>query len=93
MSLLDKIYEHLKTKKKYNALQLRYDILREDLDKKTTELNVERQIWKKKQHVWEDTLLKQEQEIVELKRRKGKKNVSKSKVANTKLSGKTQNNK
>jgi hypothetical protein len=93
MSLLDKIYEHLKTKKKYNTLQLRYDILREDLDKKTTELNVERQIWKKKQHVWEDTLLKQEQEIVELKRRKGKKNVSKSKVANTKLSGKTQNNK
>jgi len=93
MSLLDKIYEHLKTKKKYNALQLRYDILREDLDKKTTELNVERQIWKKKQNIWENTLLKQEQEIVELKRRKGKKNVSKSKVANTKLSGKTQNNK
>lgn len=66
------IYEHLKTKKKYNALQLRYDILREDLDKKTTELNVERQIWKKKQNVWEDTLLKQEQEIIKLKKRKTK---------------------
>lgn len=66
------IYEHLKTKKKYNALQLRYDILREDLDKKTTELNVERQIWKKKQNVWEDTLLKQEQEIIKLKKRKSK---------------------
>ena len=66
------IYEHLKTKKKYNALQLRYDILREDLDKKTTELNVERQIWKKKQNVWEDTLLKQEEEIIKLKKRKKK---------------------
>lgn len=66
------IWEHLKTKKKYNALQLRYDILREDLDKKTTELNVERQIWKKKQNVWEDTLLKQEQEIIKLKKRKKK---------------------
>ncbi len=73
MSKLSKaIYEHLKTKKKYNALQLRYDILREDLDKKTTELNVERQIWKKKQNVWEDTLLKQEQEIIKLKKRKSK---------------------
>ena len=70
--LIKAIYEHLKTKKKYNALQLRYDILREDLDKKTTELNVERQIWKKKQNVWEDTLLKQEQEIIKLKKRKSK---------------------
>ena len=75
MSLRKAIYEHLKTKKKYNALQLRYDILREDLDKKTTELNVERQIWKKKQNVWEDTLLKQEEEIIKLKKRKVKKNV------------------
>ena len=70
--LIKAIYEHLITKKKYNALQLRYDILREDLDKKTTELNVERQIWKKKQNVWEDTLLKQEQEIIKLKKRKTK---------------------
>lgn len=75
MSLLDKIYEHLKTKKKYNALQLRYDILREDLDKKTTELNIERQIWKKKQNIWEQTLKEQEEEIIKLKKRKVKKNV------------------
>ena len=66
------IYEHLKTKKKYNALQLRYDILREDLDKKTTELNVERQIWKKKQNIWEQTLKEQEEEIIKLKKRKSK---------------------
>ena len=44
---------------------------------KTTELNVERQIWRKKQNVWEDTLLKQEQQIKELKKRGAKKNVSK----------------
>lgn len=93
MSLLNRIYEHLITKRKYKRLEIKLDVLREELDRKTTELNIERQVWKKKQNIWENTLLKQEQEIVELKRRKGKKNVSKSKVANTKLSGKTQNNK
>ena len=72
MSLRKAIYEHLKTKKKYNTLKLNYDVLREEYDKKVTELNVERQIWKKKQNVWEDTLLKQEQEIIKLKKRKSK---------------------
>ena len=71
--LLKNLYEHLKTRKKYNTLKLNYDVLREEYDKKTTELNVERQIWRKKQNVWEDTLLKQEQEIIELKKRKKRK--------------------
>ena len=53
MGLRKAIYEHLKTKKKYNTLKLNYDVLREEYDKKTTELNVERQIWKEKQNVWE----------------------------------------
>ena len=90
--LSNAIYEHLKTKKKYNTLKLKYEVLREELDKKTTELNVERNIWRKKQHVWEDTLLKQEQEIIELKKRKGKKNVSNTNKRNTKLPRETQNN-
>ena len=92
MSLLDKIYEHLKTRKKYNTLKLKYDVLKEELESKTTELNVERNINRKKQHVWEDTLLKQEQEIIELKKRKGKKNVSNANKRNTKLLRETQNN-
>ena len=92
MSLLDKIYEHLKTRKKYNTLKLKYDVLKEELESKTTELNVERNINRNKQHVWEDTLLKQEQEIIELKKRKGKKNVSNANKRNTKLLRETQNN-
>ena len=78
MNLIKAIYEHLITRKKYNTLKLKYDVLREEYDRKTTELNVERQIWRKKQNVWEDTLLKQEQQIKELKKRGVKKNVSKS---------------
>ena len=75
MGLRKAIYEHLKTKKKYNTLKLNYDVLREEYDKKTTELNVERQIWKKKQNVWEQTLKEQEEEIIKLKKRKVNKNV------------------
>lgn len=93
MSLLNKIYEHLKTRKKYNTLKLKYDVLKEELESKTTELNVERNINRKKQHVWEDTLLKQEQEIIELKKRKGKKNVSNTKVKSTRLPREKQDNK
>ena len=48
-------------------------MLREEYDRKTTELNVERQIWKKKQNVWEQALIEQEKEIIELKKRKIKK--------------------
>ena len=75
MGLRKAIYEHLKTKKKYNTLKLNYDVLREEYDKKTTELNIERQIWKKKQNIWEQTLKEQEEEIIKLKKRKVKKNV------------------
>ena len=68
--LIKNLYEHLKTRKKYNTLKLNYDVLREEYDRKTTELNVERQIWRKRQNVWEDALLKQEQQIIELKKRR-----------------------
>ena len=75
MSLRKAIYEHLKTKRNTKHYNLRYDVLREELDKKTTELNIERQIWKKKQNIWEQTLKEQEEEIIKLKKRKVKKNV------------------
>ena len=68
--LFKNLYEHLKTRKKYNTLKLNYEVLREEYDRKVTELNVERQIWRKKQNVWEDTLLKQEQQIADLKKRR-----------------------
>jgi len=75
MSLLNRIYEHLITKRKYKKLEIKLDVLREELDRKTTELNIERKIWKKKQNIWEQTLKEQEEEIIKLKKRKVKKNV------------------
>lgn len=70
MSKLTKaIYEHLKTKKKYNTLQLKYDVKCEELERKQVELNTERRIKLKKQETWEQTLKEQEEEIIKLKKR------------------------
>ena len=73
MGLKKAIYEHLKTRQKYNTLALRYEVKCEELERKTTELNVERQIWKKKQSIWEQKLKEQEEEIINLRKRKAKK--------------------
>ena len=67
MSLSNAIYEHLITKRKYNKLQLKYDIKCEELENKAAELITEKRIHIKRQYVWENTLNKQEQEIIELK--------------------------
>ena len=64
------IWEHLKTKKKYNTLLLKYEVLQDELDKKTVELNTERRIHLKRQEIWEQKLKVQEDEIIRLKRRK-----------------------
>lgn len=65
-------------KKLYNTLLLKCEILQEDLDKKTIELNTERRIHKKRKEIWEKTLKEQEEEIIRLKKRR--KNVGNSKV-------------
>lgn len=72
MSITKAIYEHLKTRKKYNLLQLNYDVLREEYDKKTIELNTERRIHLKQKEIWEQKLTEQEEEIIKLKRRRRK---------------------
>ena len=41
MSIKKTIYEHLVTKKKYNTLKLKYEVVRDDLEKKQVELNTE----------------------------------------------------
>lgn len=74
--MLKHIYEHLKTRKKYNTLQLKLDVVKEDLEKKQIELNTERQIHKKRQEIWEKKLKEQEEEIIRLKKRKTKKKES-----------------
>ncbi len=42
--MLKHIYEHLKTKKKYNTLMNKYEDLKEDLEKKVIELNTQKKI-------------------------------------------------
>lgn len=73
MSKLGKyFYEHLITRKKYNTLKLKYEVAREDLEKKQIELNTERRIHLKQKEVWEQRLLEQEEEIIRLKKRKSR---------------------
>lgn len=64
------MWEHLKTRKKYNTLKLKYEILQEDYEKKITELNTEKRIHLKRQEIWEQKLKDQEEEIAKLKKRK-----------------------
>ena len=64
------LYEHLITKRKYNKLKLRLDVVREELQNKSVELNTERQIYQKRQIIWEAKIKEQEEEIIKLKKRK-----------------------
>ena len=66
------LYDHLITKKKYNTLKLKYDVAREDLEKKQVELNTQRRIQLKQKEVWEKKLQDQEEEIIKLRRRRRK---------------------
>lgn len=70
MSLKQTIYEHLKTKKKYNTLLLKHNVLQEELERKSSELITQKRIHLKRQEVWEQTLKEQEEEIIRLKKRK-----------------------
>lgn len=78
MKITKAIYEHLITRRKYNTLKLKLDVAREDLEKKTVELNTQKRIRLKEKEIWENKLKEQEEEIIKLKKRGAKKNVSKS---------------
>ncbi len=78
-SLLKSVYEHLKTRKKYNTLLLKYEVAREDLEKKQVELNTQKRINLKEKEIWEAKLKEQEEEIIKLKRRKHASSNSKEK--------------
>ena len=73
------IWEHLKTKKKYNTLLLKYEVAREDLEKKQVELNTQKRINLKEKEIWEQRLKEQEEEIIKLKKRRTKNASSNSK--------------
>ena len=81
------LWEHLKTRRKYNTLLLKYDVLRDEYEQKVNEMNIERRIHLKRQEIWEQKLKEQEEEIINLKKR-GVKRESNTKRTNTRVSKK-----
>lgn len=78
MSLITKIYEHLKTKRKYNTLQVKYETLKAELEDKITEYNQLKRQYILEKNTWET-------KFVELTK-KNMKGVAKN-VRNTNLEG------
>lgn len=64
--MIDKIYEHLKTKKKYNTLQLKYDVKCDELQAKIVELNTEKRVKIKQQELYEEKIKELTEKNVEL---------------------------
>ena len=77
--MVDKIYEHLITKKKYNTMKLKYDVKCEELEHKIMELSTERRVRVKQLDLFNERIkelleenLKLKEQIAKLK--KGVKN-------------------
>lgn len=73
--MMNKIYEHLITKKKYNTLKLKYEVKCDDLQHKILELNNEKKIRIKQQDIFNKRLselveenLKLKEQIIKLKK-------------------------
>ena len=67
MSIEKALYEHLKTKKKYNKLQLMYDVRNEELAEKVIELNDQKKINKMLREKFDAETNKLIEENLELK--------------------------
>ena len=70
--LFKNLYEHLKTKKKYNTLQLKYDTKCEELENKIIELSTERNIRKIEREKFEETIKEYMDKIQKLKEKNKK---------------------
>ena len=64
-----KIMQHLKTRKKYNTLKLKYDVKCEELDHKVLELNTEKRIKLKQQELYDIKIKELTEENVDLKKK------------------------
>jgi len=63
----EKVYEHLKTRKKYNTLQLKYDVKCDELEHKILELNTEKRVRIKQQEIFNERLEELLKENLKLK--------------------------
>ena len=69
MSLTKSIYEHLITKKKYNAKCIECEALKLDITKRDILMNEQKEIFNTKKIEWDKTLKEQEEQIIKLKRK------------------------
>lgn len=69
MSIGKAVYEHLKTRKKYNTLQLTFNVLQEDYERKILEYNELKRQYIVLQQTWTEKLKEQEEEIIKLKKK------------------------
>ena len=67
MSIKKAIYEHLKTRKKYNTLELKYEVKCDELDHKVLELNTEKRLKQKQQELYDKKKKELTEENLELK--------------------------
>lgn len=65
--IIKALWEHLITKRKYNTLKLKLNVVREDNERLITQMNTEKRIHLKRQQIWEEKLKEQEEKIIELK--------------------------
>lgn len=68
--MMKHIYEHLKTKKKYNTLELKYNVKCEELEEKIVELNTERRTRRIEKQKFEEQIAKLVEENIKLKQKK-----------------------
>lgn len=68
--MMKHIYEHLKTKKKYNTLELKYNVKCDELEEKIVELNTERRTRRIEKQKFEEQIAKLVEENIKLKQKK-----------------------
>ena len=67
MCIKKTIYEHLVTKKKYNTLELKYEVKCDELDHKVLELNTEKRQQQKQQELYDKKIKELTEENLKLK--------------------------
>lgn len=65
----NRIYEHLKTKKKYETLQLKYDVKCEELENKIMQYNTEKRIRLKQMDTYEQIIRDLTERNIELNKK------------------------
>ena len=78
IKMMKHIYEHLKTKKKYNTLELKYNVKCNELEEKIVELNTEKRVRRIEREKYEEQISKLTKEIIKLKQKVKKDKSTKS---------------